>query len=120
MKTKARVLKKQEGQLSLAGGFFGTAQFGLSGDRQSLMVADQSYKKISNIRLDEMKLEIEAVRSRQKENSKLCETLKEEYKKKQKLITEQSGSNLRARSAKQKELRKKFKIKEKEISNCRV
>ncbi len=57
-KKRARVLKKNEGQLSIGTGL-GSAQFGLSEDRNILRVADLEYKRIDSNRLKEIKAEVE-------------------------------------------------------------
>ncbi len=121
------VLKKSEGQLSINRGFGSVVQFGLSEDKDTLMVADQSYKRISINRLNEIKEDIKNKKEEREKNNALCSSLIEEYKEKKNIIMgsyennwEISKEDRVVRDAKLQELLDLYKPKEKTIPNCRA
>lgn len=115
-KKKSMVLKKSEGQLAVDTGM-GSAQLGLSADKNTLHAMNQEYKKISSDTLEKIKAKIDQDRIAAQKNSELCKTLNDGYvQEKSKLVGEYR--NIVERSKQERELGQKYLAKAKEIPNC--
>jgi hypothetical protein len=115
--SKPVVLKKLEGQLSVATPF-GGFPFGLSENEDTLRVADQSYKRIDENRLNDIKAKIEQKKIERKKNIEVCNNVKATYKVEKQKVAETYKDDWQVKAVKSKELMDKHFEKIKSLPDC--
>jgi len=115
--SKPVVLKKSEGQLSVATAF-GSFPFGLSENEDILRLENKSFKKIDIDRLNEIKAKIEQKNIERKKNIEICNKEKATYKIDSKKIAETYKNDWQMKAVKSKELMDKHFKKIKSLPDC--